>query len=188
MLTVYAKITDLLESLSPWLTPTLARALFAAVLLVYYWNSARTKLGDGVLGFLFPSDGAYIQIFPKAVEAAGYDTSQLGVFHWAVALAGTWAEFILPALIVLGLFTRLAALGMIGFVVVQSWVDITGHGLAAADIGAWFDRDASALILDQRAFWVFVLGYLVLRGAGPISVDTLLRQSSRAFTSAPQPR
>ena len=49
---------------------TLARFLFAAVLLFYYWNSALTKLGDGFLGFLFPSDGAYIQIFPKAVEAA----------------------------------------------------------------------------------------------------------------------
>lgn len=188
MLTLYARITELLDEISNWLAPTLARLIFAGVLFVYYWNSGLTKLGDGIFGFLFPSDGAYIQIFPRAVEAAGYDFSQLGVFHWAVVVAGTWAEFILPVLVVIGLFTRFAALGMIGFVFVQSWVDIHGHGLAAADIGAWFDRDASSLILDQRAFWVFVLGYLVLRGAGPVSVDAILRQTSRAFTSAPQPR
>lgn len=188
MLTAYTRLTEILEGISLWLTPTAARVIFAGVLFVYYWNSALTKLGDGFFGFLVPSTGAYIQIFPKTVEAAGYDISQLGVFHWAVVVAGTWAEFILPVLIVIGLFTRLASLGMIGFVVVQSWVDVTGHGLGATDIGAWFDGNASSLILDQRAFWLFVLGYLVLRGAGPISVDAVLRQSSRAFTSAPQPR
>ncbi len=168
------------KSVAPWLMPSLARLVFAAVLFLYYWNAATTKLGEGALGFLFPSDGAYIQIFPKTVEQLGYDTSQLGTFHWIVAVAGTWAEFLLPVLIVLGLFTRLAALGMIGFVVVQSWVDVVGHGLGDKDIGAWFDRIPSALILDQRAFWVFVLLYLVMRGAGPLSIDALLGKRNTA--------
>jgi putative oxidoreductase len=154
-----------------WLTPTLARIIFAGTLLVYYWGSALTKLGDGIFGFVIPSTGAYIQIFPKAVEAAGYDISQLGFFHWVVVMAGTYAEFLLPVLIIIGLFTRLAAIGMIGFVIVQSWVDITGHGLVAKDIGAWFDRDPSSLILDQRAFWIFLLLILVIKGAGPIAAD-----------------
>ena len=134
------------------------------------------------LGFLFPSDGAYIQIFPKAVEAAGYDFSQLGTFHWAVVLAGTWAEFLLPLAIVLGLFTRLAALGMIGFVTVQTLTDLYGHGGIAHEgtLGAWFDRFPDAIVLDQRAFWVFVLLYLVFRGGGPLSVDRLLRSGSSA--------
>ncbi len=167
-----------LESLAPWIIPTLARLIFAGVLMLYYWNSALTKVGDGLLGIVRPSDGAYIQIFPKTVEALGYDTSQLGAFHWLVAVAGTWAEFILPLLIVVGLFTRLASLGMIGFIVVQSWVDITGHGLGASDIGSWFDRLPSALIVDQRAFWVFLLVVLVLRGAGPLSVDRALVRSA----------
>lgn len=164
-------ISASLDRAAPAVLPTLARLVFVLVLLVYYWNSGITKLGDGVFGFLNPSDGAYIQIFPHAVEAAGYDTSQLGVFHWAVATAGTLAEFILPALILIGLFTRLAALGMIGFVFVQSIVDIYGHGLGAVDIGKWFDNSAISLILDQRAFWVFLLIVLVMRGAGPVSVD-----------------
>lgn len=155
---------------------TLARVLFAAILFVYYWSSALTKLGDGPLGFLFPSSGAYVQIFPKAMEAVGYDPSQLSLFHKLVVLAGTWAEFVLPVLIVIGLLTRLAALGMIGFVVVQSLTDLFGHGgiAHAGTLGAWFDTAPDAIILDQRAFWVFVLLYLVFRGAGPLSLDRVL--------------
>ena len=45
-----------------------------------------------------------------------------------VVTVGTYSEFLLPVLIVLGLFTRIAALGMIGFTLVQSFVDITWHG------------------------------------------------------------
>lgn len=168
---LHDRIFGSLEAAAPFLIPTLARLVFLGTLFVYYWNSAMTKLGDGPLGFLQPSNGAYIQIFPRTVEAAGYDISQLGPFHWAVVTAGTVAEIVLPVLIVAGLLTRIAALGMIGFVVVQSIVDVTGHGLGAADIGAWFDGLPSALILDQRAFWVFLLVVLVLRGAGPLSLD-----------------
>ena len=165
-----------LEPLTVPLMTTLSRFLFAAILTLYYWNSGLTKIGDGFLGFLFPSDGAYIQIFPKVVEAAGYDFSALGVFHWLVVVAGTWAEFLLPLLVVIGLFTRAAAFGMIGFIVVQSLTDLYGHGAIAHEgtLGAWFDRFPDALILDQRAFWVFILLYLVLRGGGPISVDRVL--------------
>lgn len=177
-----------LESIATPVLTTFARFIFAAVLLVYYWNSGATKLGDGVLGFLFPSDGAYIQIFPKTVEAAGYDFSALGAFHWAVVVAGTWAEFLLPLAIVLGLFTRLAALGMIGFVAVQTWVDLYGHGgIDNGTLGAWFDRMPDSIVLDQRVFWVFILLYLVFRGGGPISVDRVLKSRASVDRDAPQP-
>jgi putative oxidoreductase len=177
-----------IERLTVPLMTTLARFIFAAVLLIYYWNSGLTKLGDGFLGFLFPSDGAYIQVLPKTVEAVGYDFSQLGTMHWVIATAGTWAEFILPFLIAIGLFTRLAALGMIGFVAIQSWVDLFGHGgIANGTLGSWFDRFPDALILDQRAFWIFVLLYLVLRGGGPLSVDRILKNGSSVHQDDRQP-
>jgi putative oxidoreductase len=163
-----------LERAAPALLPSLARVIFAGVLFGYFWNSAVTKLGNGPFDLVQPSLGAYAQIFPRAMEAAGYDASQLGILHWLVVVAGTTAEFVLPVLIVAGLFTRLAALGMIGFILVQSWVDIVGHGADAATIGVWFDRLPSAAILDQRAFWVFLLVFLVFRGAGPVSLDRLL--------------
>ncbi|RDC71066.1 DoxX family membrane protein [Rhodovulum sp. 12E13] len=154
--------------------PTAARLVFAGVLLFYFWASAVTKLGDGLLGWIRLDTGAYIQMFPRAFEAAGYDPSALPISLKLIALAGTWAEFILPLMIVIGLFTRLAALGMIGFVVVMSATDIAGHGVDAATIGAWFDRASGAPIADQRAFWLFLLLFLALRGGGPLSADRFL--------------
>ena len=158
------------------LLPLLARFTFAAVLLMYFWQSGMTKLGDGFFGFLSPSLGAYAQIFPKAMESVGYDVSQLTFFHTIVVLAGTWAEFILPLFIVIGLLTRLSALGMIGFIVVQSLTDLYAHGgLADPKVfGGWFDAASDALILDQRTLWVMVLLVLVFKGAGSLSVDRAL--------------
>jgi putative oxidoreductase len=82
-------------------------------------------------------------------------------------------------LVVLGLFTRIAALGMIGFVLVLTWVDIMGHGAGPETIGAWFNNTSGDVILDQRAFWIFLLIVLVLRGAGPLSLDALLGRTEK---------
>lgn len=176
LLSLYARLSGTLDR-ADWLLPTLARFLFAAILMVYFLNSGMTKLGDGIAGIWTPSVGAYAQIFPKVLETAGYDTDALSLFHKLVVLAGTWAEFILPAMIVLGILTRLAALGMIGFVVVQSLTDIYGHGATDA-IGGWFDRFPDAVIMDQRAFWVFLFLVLVVKGAGPLSFDRALKPSN----------
>jgi len=155
------------------LLPLAARFVFAAVLLMYFWQSGLTKISDGFFGFLTPSLGAYAQIFPKAMESVGYDVSQMTFFHTLVVLGGTWAEFILPLFIVIGLLTRLSALGMIGFIVVQSLTDLFAHGGAADEkvFGSWFDAASDSLILDQRAFWVLGLLILVFKGAGSLSFD-----------------
>lgn len=158
------------------LLPLLARFTLGAVLALYFWASAVTKLGDGFFGFLLPSAGAYVQIFPHAMENVGYDPSALGLWYWAVVTAGTWAEFILPLTILIGLFTRFSALGMIGFIIVQSLTDLYGHGLAgdAKFIGHWFDRIPDAMLMDQRLLWVFPLIVLVVKGAGAPSIDRAL--------------
>lgn len=178
-LSSYNRTVACLQSWAPSALPTLARLVFAGVLAGYFWASASTKLGEGILGFLAPSDGAYVQIFPKAMEAAGYDASQLGLFHWAVVVAGTLAELLLPLLLLVGLFTRIAAVGMLGFVIVQSLTDIHGHGVGGDDLGRWFDAASGALILDQRGLWAFVLVVLVFCGAGPFSLDRLLAGARR---------
>lgn len=156
-----------------WLLSTLARLLFAGILLVYFLNSARTKLGDGLFGFMDLSVGAYAQVLPKAMEAVSYDPSALSFVQKAIVYAGTWGEIILPVLIVVGLFTRAAAIGMSAFLVVMTYTDIVGHGADATAIGSWFDRDASSVIADQRSLWAFVLAVLVVKGPGPISLDKL---------------
>ena len=172
LLNLYNKpLTALEGKLEPWLLPTLARFTFAAVLFMYFWTSASLKLGDDIFSLSF---GAYGQIFPVAFDAAGYDVGQLSQFHKVVAYAGTYAEFALPVLIAIGLFTRLAALGMIGFIFVQSYVDIFGHMADKTAIGGWFDRINDSAILDQRLFWVTILMLLFIKGAGPLSADKLI--------------
>ncbi len=169
------RLTAPLNKVGDELIPLLARLVFAAVLLVYFWNSGMTKLGDGILGVFYPGVGAYAQIFPKVMETVGYDVSQLSLFHWAVVVSGTIAEFILPLLIVIGLLTRLSAVGMIGFIIVQSLTDLYGHnGFENGVLGAWFDRLSDGLILDQRAFWVLCLLILLFKGAGALSLDRLI--------------
>ncbi len=181
--------TQPLARLAPGL-PVLARLIFAAVLLPYFWASALTKLGDGPLGILQPSAGAYAQIFPRAFEAASYDTAAMSWMQWAVTVAGTWAEFVLPLLLVLGLLTRLAAVGMIGFIVAQSLTDLYGHGgiAHAATLGAWFDRSPDGVILDQRALWVFLLAVPGVMGGGWPALDRVLfRSGSLPRPAGPQP-
>ena len=166
-----------------WLLPTLARFLFAAILLVYYWNSGLTKLGDGLPGLFNPSMSAPTpRSSLKATEAVTYDVTKLSLFHHLTVLAGTWAEFLLPiAHHPRACSSRLAALGMIGFIAVQSLTDLYGHGGIEHDgtLGAWFDKAPDAIILDQRALWVFLLLVIVVKGAGPLSLDRALSRTPR---------
>ncbi|ATG43897.1 DoxX [Phaeobacter piscinae] len=166
----YTSLTGRADRLSALIVPTLARLVFAAVLLVYYWNSAGLKTDGSIFS---PSAGAFGQIFPHAAEAVLYDVSQLNIFQRLVIFAGTVAEYVLPALILVGLLTRLAALGTIGFIWVQTIVDVTGHGVK---LGSLFDNAIG--LVDQRVMWTFLLLVLVFKGAGPLSLDALARRAT----------
>ena len=188
IIALHNSVFDRIERMmGPWLLPTLARFVFAAVLFQYFWLSGVSKIdfGSGFFGFLSPTAGGFAQIFPKAAELVLYDTSQASFFQKLVILFGGYTELLFPLLIVLGLFTRLASVGMIGFIVVQSLTDLFAHGGIAhkETLGAWFDRASDSAILDQRAFWVVLLIILVVRGAGPLSLDALLRGRTNAQTA-----
>jgi len=151
--------------------------MFSSVLLFYFINSAMTKVGTGFPGMFIVQDNTYGQMFPKLFEAVEYDASKIAAFPYAIiAYAGTYAEFILPVLILIGLFTRAAAIGMIGFLAVMTLTDVTGHG---AKIGGFFDRFQDAAIADQRLLWLFPLIYLVVRGPGLISLDAIFGRMFR---------
>ena len=185
LLSIYDALVNAVERLTRgWFFGLFARFTFASVLYFYFLNSAKTKVGDGILGFFSVSPNAYYQIALPAVEAAGGDVSQVAFFPWTLmVVAGTYAEFILPLLIIVGLFTRIASVGMIIFIAVQSYVDIAVHQVGAETIGAMFDRFSDGLIADQRLLWIFPLVYLAVRGAGALSIDRLLtarRASGRA--------
>ena len=162
------------RNLQEWLPGFLARLVFAGVLFMYFFNSAKTKVGEGLEGVFTLQDGAFAQVLPGLMEKHSYDVSAIPFIPYhLIVYAGTYAEFILPVLIVLGLFTRIAAVGMIVFVIVQSIVDITGHHADSETIGAWFDGITNSAILDQRALWLFLLVYLFIYGAGKLSLDHL---------------
>lgn len=174
---VFRTIQHLLDD---WFVGLAARLIFASVLLFYFLNSALTKVGSGFPGSLIPGTGAYAQILPKLMESVGYDASQIPFFPYGLMVwAGTYAEFILPILIVAGLFTRAAALGMIAFLAVMTYVDITAHNVDAQTIGAFFDRIPTAPIADQRLMWSFPLIYLTIRGPGAVSLDWILGRMRR---------
>ena len=121
-----------------WLLGLAARLRFSSGLFFYFITSAMTKVGSGFPGFLIVEGNTYAQMFPKLFESVDYDATKIAfVPYGIIAYAGTYAEFILPILILLGLFTRAAALGFMAFIAVMKWTDITGHG---AKIGGFFDR------------------------------------------------
>lgn len=161
-----------------WLIGLIARFTFAAVLWGYFLSSAKTKVGDGFAGFFSIQPGAYYQIALPAVEAAGGDVDAVAFFPWGlIVFLGTYAEFILPLLIVIGLFSRIAALGMIAFIAVQTVVDITVHKVGAETIGALFDRFPDSVIADQRLLWIVPLAIIAIKGPGLLSVDALLTRA-----------
>lgn len=175
LLNLYDRFFSILASAAgEWFLPTLARFIFIAVLLKYFWGSAMTKVGTGFGGLFNLDANGYVQIFPTKMDMLGYDPSGLGLVYKVVAVLGTWSEFILPALILIGLLTRLAALGMVGFVLVQTVVDVTGHG---SKLGAWFNNTSSDLIADQRLLWFMLFAFMIVKGAGPLSLDRLMRRA-----------
>jgi putative oxidoreductase len=184
LIQLHADIFSRIQRLAEPALPLLLRIVFAATLLRYYWNSAGTKVWDrdgaeGIFDVLTLEAGVYAQMFPKQFEAVGYNSDNLGFIYSLIALAGTYAEFLLPLMIVVGLFTRLAALGMIGFVFVQTAVDVTGHGRA---LGALFDTRYE--LIDERTLWMFGLLLIVIKGAGLVSLDRLVG-TERPSESAP---
>lgn len=162
-----------------WFMGLAARITFASVLLGYFWNSAATKVGSGFPGILSAEIGGYAQILPPIAEAAGYDPNKISFLPWGfIVHLGTYAEFLIPLLIAIGLFTRLSSLAMIGFIAVMTFVDINFHGLDAKSVGAMFDRVHDSVVADQRLLWLLPLIYLVVYGGGAISFDRLMQRFS----------
>ncbi|MCL6284451.1 DoxX family membrane protein [Ruegeria sp. 2012CJ41-6] len=167
LITLYNDVFDRFDRASDILVPTLARLVFIAIFLVYYWNSAMLKIDGSIFS---PSAGAFGQMFPKAAEAVLYDISKITFFQRIVIFFGTVAEFALPALLLVGLLTRVTALGMIGFTWVQTLVDVNGHNIP---FGGLFDN--AITLADQRVMWTFLFLVIAIKGAGPLSLDRLLR-------------
>ena len=129
---------DLAEKTPDWLLALAARCGIAGV----FFLSGRTKVD----GLLTVSDSAYMLF---AEEYA------LPLLPWDVAARlATYAEHLFPALLILGLFTRLSAAALLVMVmVIQVFVYP----------GAW----------TAHLSWAALLIYLIARGGGRASLDRL---------------
>lgn len=126
-----------------WLSPLALLALRLPVAAVF-WRSGRTK----VEGWnIFAVDDTQYFLFEQEF---GLPWPELMAHVTAVA------EHVFPVLLVLGLFTRLGALGMLAMTaVIQLFVFPD----------AWF---------NAHMFWAAILFAVVALGPGPISLDRLL--------------
>lgn len=84
------------------------------------------------------------------------------------AVIGTFGELFFPVLLILGLFTRLGALGLFAvnlMAVVSYWHVLGAEGFEAAR--------------GQHVLWGYMLAVIALVGAGGISLDRLLEKRAQ---------
>ncbi|PLK22533.1 DoxX family protein [Porphyrobacter sp. TH134] len=125
---------------------SLALLLTRVALAGIFWRSARTKVEDG--SWLTISDTTY---FLFAEEYAGVPLPS----DFA-AVTATMAEHVFPLLLVLGLFTRLSALALLGMtLVIQIFVYPE----------AWW---------SVHALWAALALILIAQGGGRLSLDAAL--------------
>jgi putative oxidoreductase len=82
------------------------------------------------------------------------------------AICGTAGEIVFPILLVLGLFTRMGALGLFavnGLAVISYWHVLGGDGFEAA--------------LAQHVLWGYMLAVIVVCGGGALTVDEKLERT-----------
>ena len=131
------------DALSRWVThDVLALATRIGIAAVFFY-SGRTK----VTGFLTVNDSAY-ELFRSEYKLPLIPPE-------IAALLATYAEHLFPLLLVLGLATRLSALGLLGMTLV---------------IQVFVYPDAWPTHLS----WAAMTLYLVGRGAGRVSLDHAL--------------
>lgn len=142
------KLRALADLIPHSLLALLARAAIAAI----FWRAAATKLANFDLTIALFQD-EYLRNLPFLPAAP-------------MAYLATGVEIAMPALIVTGLMTRLAALPLLGMTLfIQLFVYPT----------SWPDH----------LIWATLLGFLLARGAGLVSIDALLtRYFDRADTAA----
>ena len=131
------------DSLSRWVSDSLLALCARLALAAIFFLSGRTK----VEGLLTVSDGAY------ALFRDEYKVPLLA--PEVAAHLATYAEHLLPVLLVLGLFTRLSALGLLAMTAVIQFFVYPD---------AW----------PTHLSWAALALYLVGRGGGALSLDRSL--------------
>lgn len=146
-------LRKLFESLNRFFAAIPSWLISLAVRLVMFrvfWLSAQTKITgwtvfDQHFAFWNLTDNVYFQFwdYPPPLDST------------FMIFLGTFAEFFFSIFILLGLFTRYAAIGLIGVTLVIQFVEPNG----------WW---------SAHVYWVLLLILLVRQGGGLVSLDQLL--------------
>lgn len=125
--------------------------LFTRVALAgIFWRSARTKVEDGSL--LTIKDTTFYQFSDAPFNQVPLINGDLGAY------VTTYTEHLLPVLLLLGLATRLGALGVLGMtLVIQTFV--------FPEAAVWW---------QTHILWVAMALVLIVRGGGLFSLDRLI--------------
>lgn len=167
----------------PWILSALgfqARLVFAAVLCPYFLISAASKFGGSDLSMgpdvagTFLSLGAFYSLAPGQMDVAGGDPAMLPMANWVAVHGLVLAEALLPMLLVIGLATRFAAIGLVGLVITTSVIDIFDHSAPPEVVGGLFDASPYDQILDLRLLWIMLLSVPAVLGGGWLSLDGAL--------------
>lgn len=127
--------------------------LFTRIVLAgVFWRSGRTKVDEG--SWFSISDNTYF-LFQEEYKGVPLPSD-------FTAVLATVSEHMFPILLVLGLFTRLSALALLGMtMVIQIFVYPE----------AWW---------QVHSLWVAMALVLIVRGAGSISLDAALARGRTA--------
>ena len=137
-----------------WLNGAMAEGialLFTRVALAgIFWRSARTKVEDG--SFLTIKETTFYQFSDAPFNQVPLINGDLGAY------VTTYTEHLLPVLLLLGLATRLGALGVLGMtLVIQTFV--------FPEAAVWW---------QTHILWVAMALVLIVRGGGMFSLDRLI--------------
>ena len=139
-----------------WLIAVLARFSIAAV----FWKSGQTKIEGFKLDLVNGTIELGMPRFAEATLDLFRDEYKVPVLSPELAaVLATAAEHALPALILVGLATRFAALGLLGMTAV---------------IQVFVYPDA----YPTHGVWAVALLYLIARGPGPLALDRWLARSA----------
>ena len=125
--------------------------LFTRIALAgIFWRSARTKVEDG--SFLTIKDTTFFQFSDAPFNQVPILNGDLGAY------VTTYTEHLLPILLLLGLATRIGALGALGMtLVIQTFV--------FPEMAVWW---------QTHILWIAMALILIVRGGGIFSLDRLI--------------
>lgn len=135
----HAAFARLFDRIRPWFL--LATRLWVSW---QFLKSGWLKITDWDTTLLLFREEYHVPVLPPALAAA----------------CGTFGELFFPLLLVLGFFTRYAAIGLLAvnaMAVISYWHVIGGEGYEAA--------------LAQHVLWGYMLAVLLFCGAGALSFD-----------------